>query len=211
MKNKKSLSPEKKFRLTAFVVTAVLCAAIIVLGIIYVSTLRKRTNAESSDNIAAGQTVSAETTAVSVSETAKKTDESVRQPEKETASAPDAAETQENKASDFQADDIKIKVFTDNEGCHFKWSYSGNEYDECLIKIEITDGRSDYVDGVTTAVSTKSALVANGAAEDIVGARITVYGSDRTELFSKTIGVESRTYTAAAESDDDVDISSLFA
>ena len=74
MKNKKDISPEKKFRLTVFIVTAVLCVAIVALGILYVSKLRMRTNAESSDNTTTEQTVSTEPITSAVSETTENTE-----------------------------------------------------------------------------------------------------------------------------------------
>ncbi len=78
MKNKKDISPEKKFRLTVFIVTAVLCVAIVALGILYVSKLRMRTNAESSDNTTTEQTVSTEPITSAVSETTENTDELIQ-------------------------------------------------------------------------------------------------------------------------------------
>lgn len=211
MKNKKNVSPKKKFRLTAFIVTAVLCVAIVALGILYVSKLRMRTNAESSDNATTELTVSTEPITSAVSETTENTDELIQPQETDITSAPVTTEAQETEDFDFQVEDIKIKAFADSEGSHFKWSYSGNKYDGCLIKIEVTDGRSDYRDGVTVAATDRALLITGSIAKDVIGARITVYGSDGTELFSKTIGVENRTYTATAEPEGDVDISSLFA
>lgn len=124
MKNKKNISPEKKFRLTAFIVTAVLCVAIVALGILYVSKLRMRTNAESSDNTTTEQTVSTEPITSAVSETTENTDELIQPQETDITSAPVTTEAQETEDFDFQVEDIKIKAFADSEGSHFKWSYS---------------------------------------------------------------------------------------
>lgn len=124
MENKKNISPEKKFRLTAFIVTAVLCVAIVALGILYVSKLRMRTNAESSDNTTTEQTVSTEPITSAVSETTENTDELIQPQETDVTSAPVTTEAQETENFDFQVEDIKIKAFADSEGSHFKWSYS---------------------------------------------------------------------------------------
>ncbi len=203
---------DSKFRTITFAVTAVICVAIIVIGIVYIANLRERSNVDHSE----------QTTGTTVSET--KTPEittpvTTTMPETttlvETTTAPETTEEAAFSSAEFDLDkltieDIEIKAKTSEDGCIFRWKCEEEALKKCLISIEITDGRSDYRRAGMVPLSAKHFEATAGNAADAISARISVSKPDGTVIFVKTISIANNTY-AESSSTSRVDISSLFA
>lgn len=204
---------DAKFRTITIAVTAVICVAIIVIGVVYVTKLRERSNADYSEaqtTETTSETTTAETTAIAETTTIAET---TIVPESTEISETTAETTIETAAFDVDSmtiDDIGIKAKASADGCVFRWKCEEDAMKNCVIGIEITDGRSDYKTAGKALLSAKRFDVTTEKAADTISARITVSKPDGTVIFVKSITVENNTYVQTT-STSKIDISSLFA
>lgn len=225
--HKKTMS-EKKIRIIAFAITGALCAAIVVVGLNYVNRLRSRSNAELTVT-ASAETIGMEEETLEASETTE-VPETTEAPENNFPIAAIISETQlytessdenripaeETNASENQG--FEITAYADSTGCYLSWIY-GDDYQNCVLQIELTDGTTDYKTVTTIGIERKEYIALSERHAGTVGARIVINDITNNGLVERevrTIVVENRNIVAVDAADiigaeSGYDISSLFA
>ena len=208
------VSSEKKFRARALIITAVLCVAVVALGILYMHKIIETSNAETVDNSAAVDTSSKEaenpagnTEAASAQTTTAEKDAATAA----TAEQTTTAATEQTTAQTEPAEDFTAAAFADENGLSLEWSYTNNDYDGQKLSVFMTDGVTSYLMiGDQIPVTAKRFTSSADNTKNAVGLMIIMTDTNGGNTFDKTITVDNRTYQPEVTYSDDIDISSLF-
>ncbi|MBP3856317.1 MAG: hypothetical protein IK990_11980 [Ruminiclostridium sp.] len=210
------VSSEKKFRLRALIITAVLCIGIVALGIVYMNKIIETTNAEAVDNTAVSDTAAAEENTAATSEskttTAATSDAAVNSDTTPSVSETTTAELTAQAAETTQpVEDFTATAYADKDGLVVEWTYTNSEYAGKLMSIFMTDGVTAYLPvGENIPTDAKKFTSTAENAENAVGLVITVTNTNGDVLLEKNIVVDNRTYQPEVTYSDDIDIGELF-
>ena len=194
---------EKKFRARTLIITAVLCIAIVALGIYYIRTIIDKTNAEATDNSQAvpvvtsndgdegtGKAPAAGEASVTTADSA---DGAVTAPADVTVTR---KETTAPPAPAPKADvGFTASAFADAGGLSVEWSFTDSGFAGSSLTIAMSDGSAEYEtvgENIPIAAGKYKSTAAN--AKNAVSVNVAVTDSSGEVLFRKNIVVANMTY-----------------
>ena len=214
------VSSEKKFRARALIITAVLCIAIIALGVVYMNKIIETTNAETVDNSQIIETSSTEASSdnpkANVGASAALTSTTAQSTTGSESTTTSAATSQEETADTTTAaaevvDEFTATASADENGLVVEWKYTNSGFAGKMLSIYMTDGMTSYMPvGEHIPIDANKFTTSVNDAKNAVGLYIIIMDTNDNVLFEKSITVNNTTYVPEVTYSDDIDISGLF-
>lgn len=205
------VSSEKKYRARALIITAVLCIAVVALGIMYMNKIIDTSNAETVDNSAALDTKTSESD-ISKADTVNNKIESAvitittgGEAALITTVSSDGAQTVSDITTET-TEDFAATAFADENGLSVEWNYTNNDYNGQTLSLFMTDGVTSYIMiGDKIPVTAKKFTSDAENTKNAVGLMIIMTDTNGGNTFDKTITVDNRTYQPEITYPDNID------